>query len=75
MRAHKSSQRARARTHAHTISLNQAGTKAPLVGVLMRIVSVQRQDDSRLAMVVQGLARVRVLEQTQKEPYARATVS
>ncbi len=52
----------------------RVGTKAPLIGVLMRIVVAKRLEDSRLYMVVQGLARVRVLEQTQKEPYARASV-
>ena len=50
------------------------GSKQPLVGVLMRIVSAQRREDSRLALVVQGLARVRVLEQTQCVPFSRANV-
>lgn len=43
----------------------RVGSKAPLVGTLMRITSWQRTKDSRLLMVVQGLARVRVIEQTQ----------
>ena len=45
-----------------------------MVGVLMRIVAAERREDSRLSLIVQGLTRVRVLEQTQKHPYARATV-
>jgi len=52
----------------------KVGSKAPMVGVLMRIVDAERREDSRLAIVVQGLGRVRVLEETQKEPYARASV-
>jgi Lon protease-like protein len=40
----------------------------------MRVVGAERREDSRLTCVVQGLARVRVLEQTQKAPYVRATV-
>ena len=40
------------------------GTKAPLIGVLMRITHWERTKDSRLAIVVQGLTRVRIMEQT-----------
>lgn len=52
----------------------RVGSKAPLVGTLMRITSAQRTRDSRIMMVVQGLARVRVIEQTQQRPFARADV-
>ena len=55
-------------------ALDDQLSKAPRVGVLMRIMSAERKDDSRLAAVVQGLMRVRIVEQTQKEPYHRATV-
>jgi len=55
-------------------ALDVPASKAPRVGTLMRVVSAERTADSRLTCVVQGLARVRVIEQTQKEPYARATV-
>ena len=52
----------------------RVGTQAPLIGVLMRIGSCTRMEDSRLHLIVQGLARVRVIEQTQRSPFARATV-
>jgi Lon protease-like protein len=52
----------------------RVGSKAPLVGTLMRITSAQRTRDSRIMMVVQGLARVRVIEPTQQRPFARADV-
>jgi len=50
------------------------GTQAPMVGTLMRVVSAQRSEDSRLILVVQGISRVRVLEATQMLPYSRANV-
>jgi len=50
------------------------GTQAPLVGTLMRIMAVRRNEDSTLTLVVQGRARVRVLNQTQSLPYSRADV-
>jgi hypothetical protein len=91
-------------THRFPNALStQVGTQAPLIGVLMRIVSARRmyvilchlficsprgifspplplasppvcREDSRLTVLVQGLTRVRILKQTQREPYARATV-
>jgi hypothetical protein len=54
--------------------LDNPDSKTPRVGVLMRVIKAERRQDSRLTCVVQGLSRVRVLEETQKEPYARATV-
>jgi Lon protease-like protein len=50
------------------------GTQAPMVGTLMRIVSVERSEDARLILAVQGISRVRVLEATQTLPYSRANV-
>ena len=50
----------------------RVGTQAPLIGVLMRIGSCTRMEDSRLHLIVQGLARVRVIEQTQRSPHAHA---
>jgi len=55
-------------------ALDDPASTAPRVGTLMRIQSASRTEDSRLALVVQGLMRVRVVEQTQKEPFNRATV-
>jgi Lon protease-like protein len=55
-------------------ALDDPTSRAPRVGTLMRIQSAERTEDSRLALVVQGLVRVRVVEQTQKEPFTRATV-
>ena len=55
-------------------ALDDPQSKAPRVGVLMRVISSDHTEDSRLSMVVQGLMRVRIVEQTQKEPYHRATV-
>jgi Lon protease-like protein len=61
-------------TYKYTYTHSQVGAKsAHLVGTLMRISSFTRRSDSRLLLVVQGLARVRVLEQTQVAPYSRAT--
>jgi Lon protease-like protein len=50
------------------------GTRAPLVGTLMRVLRCDRMADSRLRLVVQGVARVRVLRERQTLPYARADV-
>ena len=50
------------------------GTDAPLAGTLCRIVLAQREPDSRLSLVVQGLARGIVVRQTQALPYARGHV-
>lgn len=52
----------------------KVGTQAPFIGVHMRIDSYARMQDSRLPLVVQGLARCRVMEQTQRSPFVRATV-
>lgn len=49
-------------------------SRAPLVGTLMEVVSVERQPDARLAMVAQGLGRAVVVRATQSLPYARADV-
>lgn len=50
------------------------GTRAPLQGTLMEIVSVLREPDSRLVLIVQGIARAHVLRETQQLPYSRADV-
>ena len=50
------------------------GTQAPLAGTLVKIVLAQREQDSRLSLVVQGLARGSILKQTQALPYARGHV-
>ena len=50
------------------------GSKAPLAGTLMQVVSVERLSDARLILVVQGLGRAAVLRATQQLPYARADV-
>ena len=48
------------------------GSKAPLTGTLMQVVAVQRESDSRLTLIVQGLARGIVVRPTQDLPFARA---
>ena len=50
------------------------GTKSSLVGTLMRVSFAQREQDSRLTLVVQGLARGVVLRPTQDLPYSRGDV-
>ena len=52
----------------------EPGTKAPLCGTLMQVVAVQREEDSRLSLIVQGLGRGIVVRSTQSLPYARADV-
>ena len=52
----------------------QPGSKAALTGTLMRIVYAQREADSRLAIVVQGLSRCVVVRPTQELPYSRGDV-
>ena len=57
-------------THRFPNALStQVGTQAPLIGVLMRIVSARR-----MYARAELAAAVRKLKQTQREPYARATV-
>ena len=50
------------------------GTKSPLVGTLMQVVATLRESNSRLVLVVQGVARAVVLRPTQMKPYSRADV-
>lgn len=45
------------------VALDDPQSRTPRVGVLMRIISATRKEDSSLSLVVQALARVRVLEQ------------
>lgn len=52
----------------------EPGSKAPLTGTLMEVVAVQREADSRLSLIVQGLARGIVARPTQMLPFARADV-
>jgi len=49
----------------------EPGTSAPLHGTLMQVMAVQRETDSRLTLLVQGLARGYALRPTQELPYAR----
>ena len=49
-------------------------SKAPLTGTLMEIVAVQREADSRLSLIVQGLSRGIVLRPTQTLPFSRGDV-
>ena len=48
--------------------------KATYTGVLMQVADYQQLEDGRLAMVVQALERFQVMEATQHEPYAVATI-
>lgn len=50
------------------------GTKASLVGTLMRVAFAQRKEDGTMALVVQGIARAVVLRATQDLPYSRGDV-
>lgn len=50
------------------------GSKAALTGTVMEIVAVQREADSRLSLLVQGLARGIAVRPTQTLPFARADV-
>ena len=52
----------------------EPGSDAPLQGTIMEVVAVQREADSRLSLLVQGVARGIVLRPTQALPYARADV-
>ena len=52
----------------------EPGSKADLTGTLMQVVAVQRESDSRLSLLVQGVARCIVTRPTQSLPYARADV-
>jgi len=45
------------------------------IGTLARVVGAVRQSDGNYALVVQGLARVRLTEVTESEPFHRAKVS
>jgi hypothetical protein len=56
------------------VEASPSGSRAALDGTLMRVVAVQRQQDARLALVVQGLCRAHILRGTQALPYARADV-
>ena len=50
----------------------EPGSSAPLHGTIMQVVAVQREQDARLTLLVQGLSRAIVLRATQSLPYARA---
>ena len=52
----------------------EPGSKADLTGTIMQVVAVQRESDSRLTMLVQGLCRGIVVRSTQTLPYARGDV-
>jgi Lon protease-like protein len=51
-----------------------AGTQATFVGTLLQVTDYQQLDDGRLALIVQGLERFRVVKATQHVPYAIATI-
>ena len=48
--------------------------KATYTGVLMQVADAKQLEDGRLALVVQALERFEVMEATQHEPYAIATI-
>ena len=50
------------------------GTNSALVGTLVRVVFAQRNPDSTLTLIVQGLCRGAVLRPTQYLPYSRGDV-
>ena len=50
------------------------GTSQPLHGTLMQVVAAIREPDSRLILVVQGIARAVVVRGTQALPFSRADV-
>ena len=55
--------------YAHATML-EAG-KARTSGTLMRVVNTKRTSDGRLQVLVQGLGRLRLLNETRREPYPR----
>jgi Lon protease-like protein len=50
------------------VEASPKGSRAALDGTLMRVVAVKRQQDARLALIVQGLSRAHVLRGTQALP-------
>jgi Lon protease-like protein len=50
----------------------EPGTRAALTGTIMQVVAVQREEDSRLTLLVQGVGRGVAMRSTQTLPYARA---
>ena len=55
--------------YAHATTL-EAG-RARGTGTLMRIVNTKRTSDGRLQVLAQGVGRVRILNETQSQPYPR----
>lgn len=56
--------------HATTL---EAG-KARAAGTLMRVANTKRTSDGRLQVLVQGLAKVRILNESRSEPFPRVDV-
>ena len=54
--------------------LADEASRAPRDGTLMRVRSLKRLPNNNLAIVVQGLARIRVERGLRATPYARADV-
>ncbi|KAK9815927.1 hypothetical protein WJX72_012088 [[Myrmecia] bisecta] len=52
----------------------QPGSQAPLVGVLMEVLSCMRYPDGRLMILACGVARFKVIRVRQEVPYSRADV-
>ena len=52
----------------------EAGSEAPMIGVLMQVLDVTKASDGRLQVVAAGLCRFEVLRATQTLPYSRADV-
>ena len=57
-----------------TASTSSSPNQATLVGTLMQVSDYKQLDDGRLALIVQGMERFRILGATQHEPYAIATI-
>ena len=58
--------------YAHATMLEPG--KARACGTLMRVANTKRTPDGRLQVLVQGLGRLRILNETTQEPFPRAEV-
>ncbi|KAL3934833.1 MAG: hypothetical protein SGBAC_009528 [Bacillariaceae sp.] len=52
----------------------EEGTGATMMGTLMQIADAFEQEDGRLAIIVQGVEKIRVVTSIQSEPFAMADV-
>ena len=58
--------------YVHATTLNARRARA--AGTLMRVVNTKRTSDGRLQVLVQGLGKMRILNETRSAPFPRADV-